>query len=322
VEDQQAEDRLHHGAIAGATNHKEELSPIPAPNHLSLRLHQQNRRDLQELFKENAGKVSSRGSQAPSNLSKVLVLGCSYADKQSSSVDVKRKSLNEIDGRDLARCRAMELLHKVDAYTVSLETGGVYNSSRHYHADFNARGFVRSLDDAFDSVVFHQIILDYFWSPGGEWAAKHWKPAFFCETLPDFVKLGMLEFSENAPESLGYGVYIPFGFNCLKEIIVGLPILSKYYEISFVHKTSLHEHALWSGTTKIDPEDMRILGKEIGQEEFYCTLSFHHAREAMDDSRVLKDTIKKVMMKINDIGNVRMIRLQPLQPKQKGGFSF
>lgn len=76
----------------------------------------------------------------------------------------RRNVLTEMDARDLARCRAMEARHKVDAYTVSQEYGSQYDRSYHLNANFNRANFCQALEKSFDEPVFRQIILDYFWS--------------------------------------------------------------------------------------------------------------------------------------------------------------
>jgi hypothetical protein len=81
---------------------------------------------------------------------------------------VRRNILTEMDGRDLARCLAMEQKLKVAAYTVSQELGSVYLKSNHLHGNFNRASFVKALRNAFgESVRFRQILLDYFWIPQG-----------------------------------------------------------------------------------------------------------------------------------------------------------
>jgi hypothetical protein len=81
---------------------------------------------------------------------------------------VRRNILTEMDGRDLARCIAMEKKHRVGAYTASQERGSVYDTSKHLFANFNRSSFVKSLKTAFgEDVRFRQIILDYFWIPQG-----------------------------------------------------------------------------------------------------------------------------------------------------------
>jgi hypothetical protein len=85
-------------------------------------------------------------------------------DNTSPTVDqavelVRRNILTEMDGRDLARCRAMEERHNVESYTVSQETGAKYDPLYHLNANFNRGNFCQALERSFDKPVFHQIIL-------------------------------------------------------------------------------------------------------------------------------------------------------------------
>jgi hypothetical protein len=81
---------------------------------------------------------------------------------------VRRNILTEMDGRDLARCLAMEQKLKVEAYTVSQELGSVYLKSKHLHGNFNRASFVKAIRNAFgEDIRFRQIVLDYFWIPQG-----------------------------------------------------------------------------------------------------------------------------------------------------------
>jgi hypothetical protein len=249
-------------------------------------------------------------------------------DEKFSSVKqaielVRRNVLTQMDGRDLARCRAMELLHKMDAYTVSQESGAQYNPSKHLTANFNRANFCATLAQKFQGPCFRQVILDYFWIPSGTWMSSHWSKSFFSVTLPNFVKLGLLEYVPPGTKSiLGYGViYLPFCLHCIKELIASLRILKGYYKISFLYKWELQENALWSGTSTIHPQEMQHhLGKNINQEEIYCRLSPRDVFEAMEDAHITKHDILKVLRGIEDFDDVRMIRLTPLaqhNPKQQ-----
>jgi len=236
---------------------------------------------------------------------------------------VKRNILTEMDARDLARCRAMEVRHKVEAYTVSQETGAQYQRSHHLHANFNRANFCHALEKNFDRPIFRQIILDYFWIPSGTWMTHHWSKSFFHTTLPNFVKKGMLEFPPESQygevpsptsRNLGYGVvYLPFCLHCVKQLIASIDEIEKYYKITFLYKSELEENALWSGTSTIDAKIMQgIFGKNIAQEEIYCTFAPRDVFECMEDAHITKDDVIKVLRGIEDFAEVRMIRLTPL----------
>ena len=236
---------------------------------------------------------------------------------------VRRNILTAMDARDLARCRAMENRHKVEAYTVSQETGAQYERTHHLHANFNRANFCQALEKHFDKPTFRQIILDYFWIPSGTWMTHHWSKSFFHTTLPNFVKKGMLEFP---PESqygmtqspthrkLGFGVvYLPFCVHCVKQLIASIDEIKQYYKITFLYKKELEEHALWSGTSTIDARIMQgIFGKNIAQEEIYCTFAPRDVFESMEDIHITQDEVVNVLRGIEDFADVRMIRLTPL----------
>jgi len=269
---------------------------------------------------------------------KILCLGMSYADivaqmdaenfrdgiliNKERGVPqvvecVRRSILTEMDGRDLARCIAMENKHRVEAYTVSQELGAEYNASRHLHANFNRASFPKSIRKAFgEDCQFQQIILDYFWIPKGAWVISHWSKALFRQTLPDLASF--LEHPEKrCNSSLDCGViFLPFCYHVFKELVSAMSILDKHYEISFVRKNDLKCHALWSGTQAIDPTIMQErFGKQFDQEESYCTFSKRDVRQSMDDSSVRKDEVIRFLQSIGDVENVRMIRLKPISLK-------
>lgn len=233
---------------------------------------------------------------------------------------VLRNVLTEMDGRDLARCIAMEQRHRVNAYTCSQEQGAVYDSSKHIHANFNRASFCKSLKKTFgEDVRFRQIILDYFWIPQGTWMMTHWTKSFFQNTLPLFVNL-LEEPREQTNTGLECGViYLPFCYHCFREIVSALSTLEQYYEISLILKDKLSHHGLWSGTASISPIVMQeTFGKQIDQEEMYCTFTSRDVSESMDDSTVTKSEVVKYLRCIEDFQDVRMIQLKPLPVKQQG----
>ena len=226
---------------------------------------------------------------------------------------VRRRILTEMDGRDLARCIAMEKKHSIEAFTVSQEHGSVYVEEKHLSANFNRSGFVDSIKRQFGTdIKFHQIILDYFWCPKGSWVMEHWSKRFFHKVIPDLVQL--LDFPKHSEGKLGHGiVYLPFCFHCMKELVANLAILKDYFQISFVYKKDLPENALWSGTNNINPHIMQdYLGKQIQQEEIYCTFGPRDVYQEMEDTHVTKNEVIEILRQIEDFAQVRMIRLRPL----------
>ena len=296
-------------------------------------------RRRRRAFDPNAWSAS-----IPSKRTNVLCLGVSYPCAKSQirqeldtkvkiiyaqeSVEqaielVRRNVMTQMDGRDLARCLALESSNDTLAYTVSLESGATY-SSRHFNANFNRPNFVESLKRKWGKTIkFRQIILDYFWIPRGSWVMTHWTKTFFATTLPGFVTSGILDYSNGpvvesdydfSPSGTGGGVvYLPFCLHCVKQIVAYIDTLAEYYHISFLAKWELSEHALWAGTSTIDPDSMQNwLGKAINQEDIYCTFTpreFHHST---DDAHVCKEDILKVLNGIENFVHIRMIKLKGL----------
>jgi hypothetical protein len=161
----------------------------------------------------------------------------------------------------------------------------------------------------------------------GTWVMTHWGKSFFQVTLPLLVDI--LEAPQEKNDSvIEIGViFLPFCFHCCKQIVAALSTIDKYYEVSFVKKDELHMHALWNGTSDIDPSTMQeYLGKKINQEDFYCTFSPRDVAESMDDCTVTKENVIKYLRCIEDFEQVRMIRLKPIREKyrnsgmHRGGF--
>lgn len=272
----------------------------------------------------------------PSKRTNVLLLGVSYpcvksqikaADLSSSvqllhpqeSVEqavelVRRNILTEMDGRDLARCLAIEASNETHAYTVSMEHGAIYGP-RHLTANFNRHSFCREMRKSWSpKIKFRQIILDYFWIPTGSWAMTHWTRNFFTTTLPNLVRENLLD------TSTGEGVvFLPFCVHCIAQIVAAQNELAKYYDISFLYQHELSQNALWQATSSISPSAMQLwLGKNIHQEEFYCTFGLKDILNGvMDDAYVRKDDLLQILSGIENFDKVRMIKMKVRTPTSK-----
>jgi len=220
---------------------------------------------------------------------------------------VRRNVLTEMDGRDLARCLAMEASNQTHAYTISMEHGAVYGP-RHLTANFNRHSVCREMKKAWSSKIkFRQIILDYFWIPTGSWAMTHWTRSFFTTTLPNFVTENVFDTSS------GEGVvFLPFCVHCIAQVVAAQNVLAKYYDISFLHQHELSENALWQATSSISPNAMQLwLGKTINQEEFYCTFGLKDVLNGvMDDAYVRKEDLLEILSGIENFDEVRMIKMK------------
>jgi len=244
---------------------------------------------------------------------------------------VRRNLLNEIDGRDLARVVALEANNDILAYTVSKEEGAYYDR-RHLHADFNSRTLVNQIHMRWGKTVrFRQVILDYFWSPSGSWAMKHWQKSFFNVNIPKLVTESMLNFgdlendsffvsaleantTEDFISSTAAVVYLPFSSHCLSQVVSCYDNLSQFYTISFLRKDQLDEHTLWKATNTISPESMiGWLAKTINQEEIYCKLDARQIKHGTGDASVTKEDVLDVFNRIDRSDEVRMIKLTALR---------
>lgn len=246
--------------------------------------------------------------------------GCSVGGVVES---VWAKVLTQMDGRDLVRCWATEELCGVDVFCVSQEQGALYRAERHLEADFNHRNFVRDLEDHFGSRChFDQIVLDYFWIPRG-WDESHWKPLFFTNTLPAFAATGLLNTSSNWSHREGRCrresvVYLPCSIHCLREVAVAFDKLRVYYCISFLRKDELGEICLWAGTQSLDKSTMMsVFGKELSQEEIYCTVTQQQLRSMNDDPRITKTAFLEFVGRLGDVSTVRFIALELLTVRQE-----
>ncbi|EED92450.1 predicted protein [Thalassiosira pseudonana CCMP1335] len=252
---------------------------------------------------------------------------------------VRRGIVSEIDGRDLARVKALEANNDLLAYTVSKEEGAIYDEKKHLHGDFNRRTLVMQMKIRWGiNIKFKQVILDYYWSPSGSWAMKHWQRSLFNDNIPDLVKENMLNFGdletdvvhvsakgrnidEDYVSSTSAVVYLPFSQHCFAQVVACLDNLSEVFTISFLRKDELEEHSLWKATNTISAKSMQDwLGKSIDQEEKYCTLTRSQLNQ--DDKYVLGEEVLSVFDRIEDSPSVRMIKLTALRkfhPRYESG---
>ena len=258
---------------------------------------------------------------------KVLCLGMIYPTTEPHTPPpqvedvielVRDHRIDQNDGRDFARLRAMELSLDAEAYAVSLGAGAPsrYCPKRHLSADFNTHDFLKGMEQNFGPVKFRQVILDYFYIPPA-WTGEHWKPFFFDNVLPNLAQF--LEFPPvDTPRSrlgvLGYGViYLPFCLHCFWEVVASRYVLERRYTISFVPDDELEQHALWLGTQEIPLLTMQqILGKKRSQEREYCNVTTAQIQQRMDDPRVTTDVVMNLYNDIVDVSKVRMISMRPL----------
>jgi len=229
---------------------------------------------------------------------------------------VQEKILTQMDARDLARCQATEDHCNVDMYCVSQEKGAKYRPDRHFDANFNGRTFVKELQTHFEGCQFDQIVLDYFWIPTG-WDRNHWSRSFFEDTLIGFARTQLLRIVPSRQlfhrkHQRGV-IYLPFCFHCFKEVVAAFDKLKRYYNVSFLRTNELEKCALWSGTQTIDAHTMQtIFGKQLNQEEKYCTFTPLHMKGMGEDPAVSREELVRVANSLEDFPDIRFIVLEPL----------
>ncbi|GMI05049.1 hypothetical protein TrLO_g2879 [Triparma laevis f. longispina] len=263
----------------------------------------------------------------PSQRERVLLLGMSYPDitnqlmeqcnksknkmfnkEQSAGVEmvvdmVKKKILNEVDGRDLARILALEASDQYEAHCVSIQDGAQFLDDKYLFANFNKKDFVKRVQDKWiathktksTEIKYSQIIMDYFWIPKG-WAEQHWTDHLFKTNLPDFHQI--LKTSGS--------VYLPFKAHCFNELSRNLKTLSPLYDITFLKRWELGEVTLWRHTQDIDPETMEgVFRKNIDQEDLYCELDVKELNQS--------PAVLEAFSWIDDVENIRFIKLTPIE---------
>ncbi|GMH57536.1 hypothetical protein TrRE_jg8089 [Triparma retinervis] len=199
---------------------------------------------------------------------------------------VKRKYLNEIDGRDTARCLAVNVDKSTDVEDLCARLGEKYG------------GRVKEKWCLDDPNPYTQIILDYFWIPPG-WAEQHWTEKFFTANLTNFASI-------LAPNGC---VYLPFQEHTFNMCVKNINKLRKNYSVTFLKKWELDEIALWRYTQDIDEDVMQnVYRKKLEQEEEYCIL--YNFNKIADDSYT-----QAALSWLDDIPNTRYIKLRLLSPE-------
>eukprot|EP00985_Skeletonema_marinoi_P017477 scaffold9585_cov103-Skeletonema_marinoi.AAC.3 len=247
-----------------------------------------------------------RNFKLPKNTKPIVLFNQEPSVEQAIEL-VRRNILNQIDGRDLARINALEADNDKLAYTVSKEQAAVWYEKRHLHADFNSRNLVNQMVLKWGKTVrFHQVILDYFWSPSGSWAIKSWQRSFFNENIPNFVTHKLFNFGSLDKDTT---LVKPSAASKKKKRKD-----STYLTSDAAVKEDLDEHTLWKATNTISPSSMQVwLAKSIDQEEKYCKLDYSEIRGFSDDEFATREDIINIFNRIAEPDEVRMIKLMALR---------
>ena len=161
----------------------------------------------------------------------------------------------------------------------------------------------------------------------------HWKPSFFRDNLPQLVHESLLQYGclnkdithVHTTKDMKGGdyitsdsatIYLPFCENCFVEVVACSNVLSETFTISFMTKGELDEHTLWKATNTISAQSMQDwLQKKIDQEEEYCKLTRQKLvyGSAIGSNHVDKNAVLNVFGRINNVEDVRMIKLTALR---------
>lgn len=312
--------------------------------------HQREQKARGLLSEEKLDELNKGGFRWERGTTNFLCLGMSYAKccRGKSLEDIysmiRSRELNQIDGRDGARLRALEGKYNCRAYTVSMQDATQYDVTRHMDANFNQSRFFKNklwgdgggngsprfkqvrlpAEDLFilvprslseSSLLLwvnsSQIFLDYFYCPSG-WTENHWQETFFSKTLPGFVTNNMLkdfDASDGCVTSQHGVIFLPFCKHCFISVVMHIETLSKYFALTFVHKNELKTNALWDATRTISSKEMNyVFGKVIDQEETYCRVTKQQIKTSSAGPEVLE-----MFDNIKEVDTVRMIRLTVLR---------
>jgi hypothetical protein len=343
---------------------------IPLPQSVLASLQQQEKQQEQQqedtaATRGSAATIDNDGIPCSSPSSVIGSDNDDTVDQITAMVQdcVQHNILTQMDGRDLIRCLMTQHVCAVDVYTVSQESGAVYHPRRHVSANFNRGNFVAKLIKHFggknttastpttpppsssssnNSILFDQVILDYFWIPLG-WDAQHWTRNFFSNVLPDL---------SHVLQPHNGVIYLPFCCHCFQQVLVCRYILTRHYNISFVrrrrqrHKKrqqprrmdggdddEINDESeimemdepiyLWQGTRHINAKIMQgVFGKRLDQEEVYCTFGPRHVKEGnLQDGAISQEIVLATCRQLEDFYDIRFIALRripspPQEPQQ------
>jgi hypothetical protein len=178
----------------------------------------------------------------------------------------RARVISEQHARDMYRIAMAEEACRVSVFTVDMNASDEEKFDRdcHFVAAFESPEMISILKR--QSLGFHQIILDYFYSPK-VWTESRWKPSFFKCTLPQLAQNDILE--------LGGTVILPFQPHTLEQVALHEKALVPYYEIETLHKGDLQTSVLYQGTMACSRSVLvEDFGKDpLKEEEMYCRAS-------------------------------------------------
>lgn len=112
--------------------------------------HQREQKDNRVLLKDRLDKLNKAGFRWDRRVTNFLCLGMSYPKscRGKSLEDIYEMTqirvLNQMDGRDGARLRALEEKYNCRVYSLSKQQGTIYDSTRHVSGNFSNHRFFKN----------------------------------------------------------------------------------------------------------------------------------------------------------------------------------
>ena len=210
------------------------------------------------------------------------------------------KQCTEMDGRDLYRIIALELLYKCKCYTISLvkNEGRKFNEYYHNDIDYNSKKLVPSLQTKYETRIqsFDEIYFDYYWMIH---SAEKYLKNLFEKNIPSLMTKLM---------KVDGKMYLPFCSKTVEWIVTFQEKYESLMEISFISKNDLYLHKLCHSTRQLNAKTMEtIFAKTLYQEEEenICKLKLSNVKCMHINSGTTVDNIEKFLLK--HVGNDTMI---------------
>ena len=175
---------------------------------------------------------------------------------------IKNKEFTQMDGRDLYRIIALELMYNCRCHTVSVVSRenptDKFNKLYHNCIDYCSRTFVTELETKYASTIksFDEIYFDYYWMihSADKFTKNLWK-----ENIPLMMTKLLKEDGK---------MYLPFSARTVEWIATYIETYDSVMDISFISKGDIHQHKLCFCTHQLNERIMQtIFSKDLHQEE-------------------------------------------------------
>jgi hypothetical protein len=170
----------------------------------------------------------------------------------------------------------------------------------HLQANFTDRRFPALVLEKFvggdESRCFHEIFLDFFWSPSS-WTESRWPRSFFASILPRL----------SAEDILAHdgAVYLPFSAYIFKCVMAYQKQLLAEYSISFVLEEEFDLLVFVQATVDCEETGGKSPQEAVKQ---YSTTDLHKLEQQADE-KIVVEQLKKYFKKLPNAANVRLVKL-------------